>query len=344
MKHPDILKNKRYVEIFKKLVNMYIETGEPVGSRCLSKTLDTPLSPATIRNVMSDLESIGILYAEHSSSGRKPTEKGWRFFVNSLVETANISEIEKAALSEIQKNATEKSLETILETATDVLSNLSNCVSLVLTPKLNSEIKHVDFMLLNPGTAVLIAVDENGTVENRLIKIPTNVTPAILEQARNYINAKLNFMGFQEIRKLLHSEISAQKDDINLLVRDILSKGIDLIEKEKENEKIIIKGRSNLVPKANEIKQLEYLLRQLDETKTLKNILDESINGQGIQIFIGSETKMFEIVNCSLVIAPYFNSEKKLIGSIGIIGPTRMEYGKAITLVDYTAKLLGSLL
>lgn len=344
MKHPDILQNKRYIEIFKKLVNMYIETGEPVGSRCLSKRLDNPLSPATIRNVMSDLESIGILCADHSSSGRRPTEKGWRFFVSSLVETANISELEKQALAEIQQNATEKSLETILEKATDILSNLSRCVSLVLTPKLNSEIKHIDFMLLNPGTAVLIAVDENGMVENRLIKISNDITPSILEQARNYINEKLKIMGFQEIRKILHSEISAQKDGINVFVRNIISKGMDLIEKEQENEKIIIKGRSNLIPKANEIKQLEYLLRQLDETKALKNILEESINGPGIQIFIGSETKMFEVVNCSLVVAPYFNSKKKLIGSIGIIGPTRMEYGKAITLVDYTAKLLGGLL
>ncbi|MDR3030849.1 MAG: heat-inducible transcriptional repressor HrcA [Holosporales bacterium] len=344
MNRSDISKNKRYVDVFKKLVDIYVETGEPVGSRCLSKTLCTPLSPATIRNVMADLEDIGILCSAHSSSGRKPTEKGWRFFVNALVETASISEIEERALSEITKNSTGKSIESILENATNILSELSNCVSLISTPTINLSIKHIDFVLLNPEKAIVIIVNENGLVENRLIDVPMGISVSVLEQARNYINEKLTGMNLKGIRDSIQDELNSQKDGINTLAKEFMASGIDIIENEKGSEKIIVKGQSNLISKANEIKELEFLLKKLDEKRTLKNILDESINGAGIQIFIGSETKMFEMIGCSMIVSSYHDSNKKLIGTIGIIGPTRMRYSRAMTLVDYTAKLIGSLI
>lgn len=344
MSHVDLLKNKRYEEIFKELVDTYVETGEPVGSRCLSKRLSTPLSPATIRNVMSDLETLGVLCSDHSSSGRKPTEKGWRFFVNGLIEASDISDLERQALASITKDATGQSIEAILEKATDVLSGLSNCVSLIVTPTVNSPIKHIDFVLLSPGKAIVIIVTEDGLVENRLINVPENVSSSVLEQATGYINAKLSGMNLYDIRSHIQNEVDIQKEGIDSLAKDLVEKGIGFIVNDEYSEKIIVKGQSNLLSNSSEIQDIKCLFKKLDEKQTIKTILDGSINGQGIQVFIGSETKMFEMAGCSMIIAPYENSKKKLIGTIGILGPSRMRYSRVINLVDYTAKLLSKIM
>ncbi|MDR1234352.1 MAG: heat-inducible transcriptional repressor HrcA [Holosporales bacterium] len=335
--------NKRYIEIFKKLVDIYIETGEPVGSRMISKTLPNPLSPATIRNVMSDLEDLGILCSEHTSSGRKPTDKGWRLFVNVLVEAADISEIERRAISELKDNSTGKSIEAILERATDILSGLSNCVSLIMTPTENSKIKHIDFVLLNPGRAIVVIVTENGFVENRLIEVPLNVSSSVLDQATRYINSKLPGMTLDEIRSRIQDQVHCHEDGIDKLTQNIIDSGIEII-RENDEGNVIVKGHSNLVSHTGEINDLKNLMKKLDEKKTLKTILDQSIVGQGIQVFIGSETKMFEISGCSMIVSPYSDTNKNLVGAIGVIGPSRMKYDRVITLVDYTAKLLSSII
>ena len=338
----DISSNKRYVEIFKKLVEVYVETGEAVGSRALSKILENPLSPATIRNVMSDLEDLGILCSEHTSSGRKPTEKGWRFFVNTLVESADLSKIEMEELTNITKNAVGKSVESILEKATDVLSGLANCASLIRVPTVNSEVKHIDFILLSPGRAIVIIVNENGIVENRLIEVEPDVSVSVLEKATRYINTKLVGATLNEIRKKLQTELDFQKEGLDKITKEIVEQGLGFVSNENNN-KLIIKGQSNLVSKAGEILDLEDLLKKFDEKKTLKDILDKSIIGQGVQIFIGAETKMFGMSGCSMIISPYQNKKKSLVGAIGVIGPSRMSYSRVITLVDYTAKLLGNI-
>lgn len=338
----DITSNKRYVEIFKKLVEVHVETGEAVGSRALSKILENPLSPATVRNVMSDLEDLGILCSEHTSSGRKPTEKGWRFFVNTLVESSDISKIEMDELTNITKNAVGKSVESILEKATDVLSGLANCASLIRVPTVNSEVRHIDFVLLSPGRAIVVIVNENGIVENRLIDVPLDVSVSVLEKASKYINTKLAGETLDEIKEKLQTELDFQKEGLDKITKEIVEQGLGFVSIENNN-KLIIKGQSNLVSKAGEIFDLEDLLKKLDEKKTLKDILDKSIMGQGVQIFIGAETKMFEMSGCSMIISPYQNKKKSLMGAIGVIGPSRMSYSRVITLVDYTAKLLGNI-
>lgn len=338
----DISSNKRYIEIFKKLVEVYVETGEAVGSRSLSKVLDTPLSPATIRNVMSDLEDLGILCSEHTSAGRKPTEKGWRFFVNTLVESADISKLEIEELASVTKNAVGKSMEDILEKATDILSGLANCASLIRVPTINSEVRHIDFVLLSPGRAIVVIVNENGIVENRLIEVAPDISASTLEKATRYINAKLVGSTLNEIRTMLQTELDFQEEGLDKITRDIVEQGIGFVTDENDN-RIIVKGQSNLISKAGEILDLEDLLKKLDEKKTLKELLDKSVKGQGVQIFIGAETKIFELSGCSMIVAPYQNAKKSLIGSIGVIGPARMSYSRVITLVDYTAKLLGGL-
>ncbi|MDR1288801.1 MAG: heat-inducible transcriptional repressor HrcA [Holosporales bacterium] len=343
----DVSRNERYIEIFKKLVDIYIATGEPVGSRVISKTLSNPLSPATIRNVMSDLEDLGILCSEHTSSGRKPTEKGWRFFVNALVEAADLSALEREAFLELTKNANGKSVESILETATDILSGLSNCVSIIMTPTINAKIKHIDFVLLNPGRAIVVIVSESGVVENRLIEVPLDVSQAILERATQYINSKLTGMTLDEIRNSIQDQVRCHEDGIDELTQEIVESGIEIIEAEDGGD-VIVKGRSNLISNSGEIGDLRNLLQKLDEKKTIKNLLDRSLNGEGIQVFIGAETTSFEMFGCSMIAAPYGDggaqNKKKLIGAIGVLGPSRMQYGRVITLVDYTAKLLGNLI
>jgi heat-inducible transcriptional repressor len=333
--------NKRYVEIFKKLVEIYVETGEAVGSRSLSKALSNSLSPATIRNVMSDLEDLGILCSKHTSSGRQPTEMGWRFFVNSLVEAEDLSKTEISALAEITKNADGKNVETILESASKILSGLSNCVSLIMTPTVNSVIKHVDFVLLSPGRAVIIIVNENGMVENRLIEVPVDVSSSVLDQATKYINTKLTGFTLDEIRNKIQEELDCQEEGVDKYAKDLLENGLGFVINE-QNNKVIVHGQSNLFAKAEEITDLRDLLKKLDEKKTLKVILDKSVAAQGMQIFIGAETKMFEMAGCSIIVSPYQNAKKKLVGAIGVLGSSRMSYSRVITLVDYTAKLLGS--
>ncbi len=342
MNEIDISANKRYVEIFKKLVDIYVETGEAVGSRSLSKVLETPLSPATIRNVMADLEELGILCSEHTSSGRKPTEKGWRFYVNTIVESADISNAEVEELAKITKNAVGKSVESILEKATDVLSDLANCASLIRVPTVNSEVRHIDFVLLSPGRAIVVIVNENGIVENRLIDVAQDVTSSVLGKATKYINTQLSGSSLNDIRTKLQNELDLQKEGLDEITKDIVKQGIGFVINENDN-KVIVKGQSNLLSKAGEILDLEDLLRKLDEKKTLKDLLDKSVNGKGVQIFIGAETKMFEMAGCSLIISPYQNAKKSLVGAIGVIGPSRMSYSRVITLVDYTAKLLGNI-
>ncbi|MDR0640288.1 MAG: heat-inducible transcriptional repressor HrcA [Holosporales bacterium] len=343
MSQVSVPNNKRYIEIFKKLVDIYIETGEPVGSRMISKNLPNPLSPATIRNVMSDLEEMGIICSEHTSSGRKPTDKGWRLFVNVLVEAADISDLERQTIAEIKDNSTGKSLESVLERATDILSGLSNCVSLIMTPTENSKIKHIEFVLLNPGRVIVVIVTENGCVENRLIEVPLNVSASILEQATRYINSKLTGMTLDEIRNSIQDQVLCHEDGIDKLTQYIIDSGIEII-KESDEENIIVKGHSTLVSHTCEINDLKDLLKELDEKKKLKHILDQSILGQGVQIFIGAETKMFEISGCSMIVSPYSDANKKVVGAIGVLGPARMKYDRVITLVDYTAKLLSSII
>jgi heat-inducible transcriptional repressor len=332
--------NKRYVEVFRKLVEIHVETGAAVGSRCISEALPTPLSAATIRSVMAHLENLGILSSEHTSAGRKPTEKGWRLFVNTLIKTANISDLEKEAMARIVQNLSGRSVETVLEQAIEILSALSNCVSLITVPTANSAVQYIDFVLLGPGKVIVVIVSQNGVVENRLIEVASEISASELDKVTRYINTKLSGLTLEEIRNRIHDELEIQKDGIDNLTKDIVEQGIGYIVEESSN-RVIVKGHSNLLEKAEEISDLKDLLRQLDEKKTLKNILDESIAAKGVQIFIGAETKMFAMTGCSMIVAPYQDNKKNLVGAIGVIGPSRMRYSRVITLVDYTAKLLS---
>jgi heat-inducible transcriptional repressor len=203
-------------------------------------------------------------------------------------------------------------------------------------------VKYIDFVLLAPGRAIVVIVNENGVVENRLIEVPPDVSWSELNQATRYINTKFTGVTLEEIRNKIQAEVDFQNDGIDRLTKRVIEEGLGYKVPESANN-VIVRGQSNLVEQSSEIADFGDLLRKLDEKKTLKSILDKSIEAQGVQIFIGTETDMFKMSGCSMIVSPYKNARKNIVGAIGVIGPSRMRYSRVITLVDYTAKLLGSI-
>lgn len=338
----EFLNNKRYVDIFNELVNEYVDTGEPVSSRTLAKRMGNALSPATIRNVMADLEDLGVLYSEHTSSGRKPTEKGWRYFVNSLVEVScDIKDLHMKQLCEIENNYCGCNIESILEKTSEVLSCLSKYASIILTPTVNDKtIKHIDFVALSLRRALVIIVTDDGVVENRLIEFSCDIPNETFEKAANYLNSKLCGLTLDDIRDVVENELMLERENLGSETSDVIQNGIDVWKLHNTTNKVIVRGQSNLLLNADEIEDLQVVMQSLEEKMAIKKILDESITGQGIQVFIGAENKVFNLGGCSMIVAPYKNSSKKIVGAIGVIGPARMKYDKLINLVDCTAKML----
>ncbi len=338
--------NNRSLEIFKELVDAFMETGEPVGSRTLSRRLTTALSPATIRNVMADLEDAGLLYAPHTSAGRIPTEEGLRLFVHGLLQIGDIGDSERQEIDR-RCQSQGRSLNDLLENATSVLSGLSQCAGLVMAPKNESSLKHIEFVPLSPTRALVVIITQDGVVENRVLEFPEGIPASILVEATNYINSYMVGHTLSEARSIITRELDKDKQELNALSRKIVSDGVAMWSGEDSSGSLIIKGQANLlnnVTVVEEIDQIRNLFNMLDTKESLKNILDASVQAEGIQIFIGAENPLFAQSGCSMVIAPYKGSGERIIGAIGVVGPSRMNYGRVIPLVDYTAKLVSRLL
>lgn len=338
--------NNRSLEIFKELVDAFMETGEPVGSRTLSRRLTTSLSPATIRNVMADLEDAGLLYAPHTSAGRLPTEEGLKLFVHGLLQVGDISKKEQ---DEIERRCQSKgrNFNDILENATSVLSGLSQCASLVMAPKTESPLKHIEFVPLSPTRTLVVLITQDGVVENRVLEFPEGIPASILVEATNYLNAYMVGHTLSEAHDIIDRELEKDKKRLNALSRKIVSDGVAVWSGEDNSGSLIIKGQANLlnnVTVVEEIDQIRGLFNLLDTKENLKNLLDASLDAEGVQIFIGSENPLFAQAGCSMVIAPYRGTNERIIGAIGVVGPSRMNYGRVIPLVDYTAKLVSRLL
>ena len=338
--------NQRSLEVFRELVDAYVETGDPVGSRTLSRRLKTPLSPATIRNIMADLEEAGLLYAPHTSAGRLPTEDGLRFFVHGLLEIGDLNEIDRKQIEHRCQTAG-LSLSSVLEEATSMLSGLAKCAGLVMAPKTDSELKHIEFVSLSPGKALVVIISQDGIVENRLIEVPKGVSPSVLVQATNYLNSHLEGKTLAQANALINEELGQHQAHLNTLATKVVEAGIAVWAGGQQGGSLIVKGQSNLLhglTEVNELEQIRNLFDILDTKESLRSLLDASIKAEGVQIFIGAENNLFTLSGCSLVVAPYHNSRQQIIGAIGVVGPARMNYGKIIPLVDYTAKMVGSLI
>ena len=339
--------NERSREILRHVIEAFVETGEPVGSRTLSRRLGLNLSPATIRNVMADLEDFGLLYAPHTSAGRLPTDQGLRLFVNGLLQIGALTKDERSNI-ESQCQVTGRSMPQVMEEISSMLSGLSRCAGLVVAPKLESKLKHIEFISLGPGRALVVMVDENGVVENRIIDVPLGLPASSLVEASNYLAAKLVGRTIAEARKEVLGEVESHKTRLGELSSKVVEAGLATWSgDDRDSGVLIVRGQANLLDEVSEIGDLEQiraLFEALETKEALLRLLDAAELAEGVQIYIGAENELFSLAGASMVIAPYTNSEEQLIGAIGVIGPTRMNYGRIIPMVDYTARLVSRLI
>jgi heat-inducible transcriptional repressor len=337
--------NERSREIFRMIVDAYVETGEPVGSRTLARRGRLDLSPASIRNVMADLEEAGLLFAPHTSAGRLPTEAGLRLFVSGLLELGGLSDSERQSIDG-RCTAAGKSLSQALEEASATLSGLSRCASLVIAPKTERPLKHIEFVPLGPGRALVVMVTEDGLVENRLIEVSLGTPPSSLQAAGNYLNSRLLGRTVEEAKAAISIEIEQRRTQLDELTTKLVEAGLASWGG-GDRSSLIVKGQANLLEDVSALADLERLRALFDalETKeTMVRLLDATREGEGVQIYIGADNPLFGMAGCSMVVAPYTNSREQVIGAIGVVGPTRINYARIIPMVDYTAKVIGRML
>ena len=337
--------NDRTRTIFRHVVDTYLETGEPVGSRNLARALPIALSPASVRNVMADLEQLGLIYAPHTSAGRLPTQLGLRLFVDGLLEVGKLAPDEQAQLEAQLKINKEKSVEQVLADAGELISGLSHCAGLVVSDKQVSRVKHIEFVGLEPGKALVVLVGDDNRVENRVITIPLGLPASALTEAANYLNAHIRGLTLAEARVRIETDTTSAKAELDSLTQKIVQAGLATWSGSLDDRKsLIVRGQANLLKDVAAIEELERIRKLLDDLESkreLIQLLGLADKGDGVSIFIGAENKLFSLSGSSLIVAPFKDSERKVVGIIGVIGPTRLNYGRIIPMVDYTAKLVS---
>ncbi|MDB4830513.1 heat-inducible transcriptional repressor HrcA [Paracoccaceae bacterium] len=349
MASPDLLNdmNERSREIFRRLVEGYLESGGPVGSRTLTRTLNEKVSAATVRNVMQDLEFLGLLDSPHISAGRVPTQLGLRMFVDGLLEVDQLSKEDQLKLDQtVDRNSQDVS--SVLDRVGSTLSALTHGASLVLTPKQEQPIKHIEFVSLSPDRALVVLVYSNGDVENRLFTPPVGQTPSAMREAANFLNAVLEGRTLSELLSTIQDDVDLRRQEINSLAQELVTQGLAVWQTQgDDNERLIVRGRGNLLESEaheEDLERIRNLFDDLERKRDIAEFLELTEQGDGVRIFIGSENKLFSLTGSSLVVSPYMNSERKIVGAIGVIGPTRLNYGRIVPLVDYTAQLVGKLI
>lgn len=332
-------------EVFRHLVEAFLASGEPVGSRTLSQRLPLTLSPASIRNVMADLESMGLLYAPHTSAGRVPTEKGLRLFVDGLLEIGELAPDERIAI-EARMSGSGQRIEDMLTQATQSLAGLSRCAGLMITAKQDSPLKHVEFVAVAPGKAMVIMVSEDGQVENRVIDTPAGLPPSAMQEASNYLGARLRGRTIDLARDEILAELDGEKRELDTLTAKVVAAGLATLA--GPEKVLIVRGAANLLDEKLEgqadLDRIRTLFEDIERKADLIQLLELAKDGAGVRIFIGSENRLFSLSGSSIVAAPYANAAGKIVGVIGVLGPTRLNYGRIIPMVDHTAKVIGRLL
>jgi heat-inducible transcriptional repressor len=339
-------------EVFRHLVEAFIASGEPVGSRTLSQRLPLTLSPASIRNVMADLESMGLLYAPHTSAGRVPTEKGLRLFVDGLLEVGELAPDERVSI-EARMSGSGRAVEDVLTQATTLLSGLSRCAGLVVTTKQDAALKHVEFVSVAPGKALVIMVSEDGQVENRVIDTPLGLPVSAMSEASNYLNARLRGRTLDSARGEIRRELEGERAELDSLTAKVVAEGLATLTHGSgqpagnDDKVLIVRGQSHLLDTVEaqaDIEKVRTLFEDIERKADLISLLELAKEGAGVRIFIGSENRLFSLSGSSIVAAPYANAAGKIVGVIGVLGPTRLNYGRIIPMVDHTAKVIGRLL
>ena len=336
-------------EIFRRIVETYLETGEPLGSRNLARILPMSLSPASVRNVMSDLEELGLIYAPHISAGRLPTQSGLRFFVDAFMQVGDLTEEERTTIErQIRPEDRDRPMESLMNEASRMLSGVSRG-AIVITAKSDPVLKHVEFIRLEPTKALAVLVGEHNQVENRIIDLPAGVTSSQLTEAANFLNAHLSGQTLVELRGQLQKLKAEVQDELTILSQDLVERGLAVWSGSREEGKpnqLIVRGRANLLEgmtDVDDLDRLRMLFDDLEKKDSLIEILDLAETGPGVRIFIGSENKLFSLSGSSLIVAPYRDQEERIVGAVGVIGPTRLNYSRVVPMVDYTAQLLARL-
>jgi heat-inducible transcriptional repressor len=346
--------NERSREIFRQIVDTYVETGEPIGSRTIARRPDQRLSPATIRNVMADLEDAGLLYAPHTSAGRVPTDLGFRMYVDGLLELGNLSEDDRAGIDS-RCGGSGRSVEAMLSDASGALAGLSHYAGLVLAPKTESPFKQVEFIPLSPGRALVVVVSNNGMVENRVIDVPVGIGAATLLEAGNFLTARLTGRSLGEAREIIELEIAERRSELDALASKFVQLGLATWSGERSPDARvrIVRGQAKLLDDVTNLADLERirsLFEVLETKKNLIRLIELVQKAEGVQIFIGAESELFGMTGCSVVVAPYEtgapdgSGRARIVGAIGVIGPMRMNYARVIPMVDYTARVVSRLL
>ena len=340
--------NERSRTIFRHIVETYLATGEPVGSRNLARALPMALSPASIRDVMSDLEHLGFIFAPHTSAGRLPTEMGLRMFVDGLLELGDLTDDERRQIEAQVGIKRQHSMEQVLTEAGEMISGLSHCAGVVLTDKQVSRIKHIEFVQLEPGKALVVLVGDDQHVENRVIDLPLGLTPSSLSEAANYLNARVRDLTLGEARARIESELATAKAELDTLTQKVVEAGLATWSGALGDQKsLIVRGQANLLNDVDGLENLErirQLFDDLESKRDLVQLLGLADRGEGVRIFIGSENKLFSLSGSSLIVAPFEDRRRKIVGVLGVIGPTRLNYARIIPMVDYTARLVGRVL
>ena len=331
--------------IFREIVETYLTTGEPVGSRTLSKIAGLDLSPASIRNTMADLTQAGLLTAPHASAGRLPTHGGLRLFVDGLLQVGDLQSSERHEI-EARVSASGRRAEDVLNEASNLLSGLAGGAGLVASPEADTPLRHVEFVNLSPHEVLAVLVSEDGQVENRLMKPPSGLPPSALIEAGNYLSARLRGRTLGEALSEITREIDEQRAQLDATAASLITQGLaDWGGADRRT--LIVRGQSKLlesIDAAEDLERVRLLFDDIEQKEGLLALLDEARQGQGVRLFIGSENPLFSLSGSSVIVAPYRGGDNRIIGAIGVIGPTRLNYARVIPLVDYTAQVVGRLI
>jgi len=334
--------NDRSREVFRRVVEGYLASGDPVGSRTLTRSMSEKLSAATIRNVMQDLEFLGLLDSPHISAGRIPTQLGLRMFVDSLLEVGTVAEEDRERI-DATMGSNDQDVTSLLDHIGAALSGITRGASLVLAPKVEAPIRHIEFVSLSQDRALVVLVFANGHVENRIFTPPPGQTPSSMREAANFLNALAEGKTLTELRRSMTAEIAKRRQEIDSLARELVESGLAVWENPGEtSERLIVRGRANLLEEeSTDLDRIRTLFDDLERKRDIADFLELTESGEGVRIFIGSENKLFSLSGSSLVVSPYMNADRKIIGAVGVIGPTRLNYGRIVPIVDYTAQLVG---
>ena len=339
--------DERSREIFRRVVEMYLKDGDPVGSRTLSRALDDPLSPASIRNVMQDLELAGLIAAPHVSAGRVPTDTGLKLFLDGFLQIGEIGEEERTSI-ESALTSDDAGVQRLLDGASATLSGLSRCASLVIAPKRDAPIKHIEVAPLSDGRALAVIATADGAVENRLLQTPVGLTPSAIAEATNFLNAHMRGLTLHEARLAVAKHIAESRAELDTAAQALVEAG--LAEwggtADSDTARLIVRGLSNLIDEkaaAIELDSVRMLFDDLERKRDLAQVLELAEGGEGVRVFIGAESKLFSHSGSALVISPYMDSDQNIIGALGVIGPTRLNYARILPIVDFTARMVGQL-